>query len=61
MVWKLDKDREALLDHWQTLGQFRQRHPSVGGGVHTDLPQEHGFAFSRTLDDDAVVVYFAGK
>lgn len=61
MVWKLDKDREALLGHWKTLGQFRQRHPAIGGGVHTDLPQEHGFAFSRTLDNDAVVVYFAGK
>ncbi|WP_261817785.1 alpha-amylase [Vibrio gallicus] len=61
MLWKLDAERKALLNHWQVLGQFRQRHPAIGGGVHTDIPQAKGYAFSRTLDDDAVVVYFSGK
>ncbi len=61
MVWKLDAERQALLAHWQTLGQFRQRHPAIGGGVHQDIEQERGYGFSRTLDDDAVIVYYSGK
>ncbi|MFA0698341.1 alpha-amylase, partial [Vibrio sp. 10N.222.49.C9] len=43
MVWKLDAERQALLAHWQTLGQFRQRHPAIGGGVHKDINQERGY------------------
>ncbi|GEA51962.1 alpha-amylase [Vibrio inusitatus NBRC 102082] len=61
MVWKLDAERQALLTHWQTLGQFRQRHPAIGGGVHKDIKQERGYGFSRTLDDDAVIIYYSGK
>ncbi|WP_040890375.1 alpha-amylase [Vibrio ezurae] len=61
MLWKLDAQREDLLEHWQTLGQFRQRHPAIGGGVHKDLKQSRGYAFSRTLDDDAVIVYYSGR
>ncbi|MFA0049543.1 alpha-amylase [Vibrio breoganii] len=61
MVWKLDAERQALLAHWQTLGQFRQRHPAIGGGVHKDIKQERGYGFSRTLEDDAVLVYYSGK
>lgn len=61
MLWDLDEDRSQLLQHWQTLGQFRQRHPAVGAGVHQEINQVHGYGFSRTLDDDKVMVYFAGN
>ncbi|OBT16297.1 alpha-amylase [Vibrio sp. UCD-FRSSP16_10] len=61
MPWALNEQREALLNHWQTLGQFRQRHPAIGGGIHTDLTQARGYAFSRTLNDDSVIVYYSGK
>ncbi|CAM2917669.1 alpha-amylase [Vibrio rarus] len=61
MLWTLDAQRQALLHHWQTLGQFRQRHPAIGGGVHTDLKQARGYAFSRTLENDAVIVYYSGN
>ncbi|GEM78019.1 alpha-amylase [Vibrio superstes] len=61
MVWALDAERQALLAHWQTLGQFRQRHPAIGGGVHKDIKQDRGYGFSRALDDDAVIIYYSGK
>ena len=61
MVWNLNGDQQALLKHWQTVGQFRQRHPAVGAGVHNELPQQQGYAFSRQLGADKVVVAFIGK
>ncbi|MCJ8169267.1 alpha-amylase [Atopomonas sediminilitoris] len=45
----------ALLKHWQTLGQFRMRHPAVGAGQHSQLATQP-YAFMRQLDDDVVVV-----
>ncbi|WP_372078541.1 alpha-amylase [Vibrio amylolyticus] len=60
MVWQLDKDREALLAHWQTLGQFRQRHPAIGAGTHTELKQDNAYVFSRELDGNKIVVAFVG-
>lgn len=41
--------------HYSKLGRFRQAHPAVGAGVHkklADIP----YTFSRTLDEDKVVV-----
>lgn len=61
MIWKLDKERAALLKHWQTLGQFRKAHPAVGAGKHQPLEQKKGFAFSRSLGNDRVVIAFVGK
>ncbi|WLD58146.1 alpha-amylase [Salinispirillum sp. LH 10-3-1] len=59
MLWELDEQREALLAHWQTLGQFRARHPAIGGGAHQKL-SEQPYVFSRQTDTDAVVVAFVG-
>lgn len=57
MIWTLDAKREELLSFWRKLGQFRHQHPAVGAGIHTMLPQKHGYAFSRTLGHDKVVVF----
>ncbi len=51
---------QQLLGHWQTLGQFRQRHPAIGAGQHKQV-SEAPYAFSRTLGDDRVLVVYAGK
>ncbi|WP_156137452.1 alpha-amylase [Vibrio sinaloensis] len=61
MLWKLDTERKALLEHWQTLGQFRQRHPAIGAGQHKLIPNESAYVFSRTLGNDKVVVGYLGK
>jgi alpha-amylase len=61
MTWSLDADRQQLLKHWQTLGQFRQDHPAIGAGNHQEIKQQNGYAFSRTLGADTVVIAFAGK
>ncbi len=51
----------SILSHWQKLGTFRARHPSVGSGQHRKLsaPSEV-YAFARTWSsagtDDSVVV-----
>ncbi|PNI03667.1 alpha-amylase [Vibrio diazotrophicus] len=66
MVWKLDAERETLLKHWQTVGQFRQRHPAIGAGKHQVITQasskqDSPYVFSRTLGEDKVIVAFVGK
>ncbi|KGY10438.1 alpha-amylase [Vibrio sinaloensis] len=61
MLWKLDTERKALLEHWQTLGQFRQRHPAIGAGQHKLIPNESAYVFSRTLGNDKVLVGYLGK
>ncbi|WP_159737375.1 alpha-amylase [Vibrio atypicus] len=61
MNWKLDSERRTLLDHWQILGQFRQRHPAIGAGHHQVLNNESAYVFSRQLADDKIVVAFVGK
>jgi alpha-amylase len=38
-----------ILDHWRTLGRFRQAHPAVGAGQHRSL-QTEPYIFSRTLE-----------
>ncbi len=62
MNWReLQGEKAPLLAHWQRLGQFRARHPAIGGGVQT--PQAHAayYAFSRRLGDDKVMVVWAGE
>ena len=61
MVWQLDEKRQALLKHWQTLGQFRRAHPAIGAGIHKEIKQDGAYVFSRTLGDDKVVVGFVGR
>lgn len=61
MVWALDKEQQALLKHWQTIGQFRKAHPAIGAGQHDVIKQNNAYVFTRTLKDDKVVVVFVGK
>ena len=48
-----------ILRHWQLLGQFRQRHPAIGAGVHQQI-SSLPYVFSRRLSTintkDAVVI-----
>lgn len=51
---------QNLLQHWQKLGQFRNRHPAIGSGLHSklaDLP----YTFSRFSGGDKVVVALAAE
>lgn len=61
MLWQLDSQREALLRHWQHLGQFRQRHPAVGAGKHHVIPNRNAYVFSRILADDKIVAAYVGR
>ncbi len=61
MLWTLDQERQVLLEHWQTMGQFRQRHPAIGAGKHTVIPQRDAYVFSRQLGEDRVVVAYLGQ
>jgi len=61
MLWSLDTERQELLTHWQTVGQFRQRHPSIGAGLHKVIKQDNAYVFSRSLDNDKVIVAFVGE
>ena len=50
----------AILEHWQTLGQFRDRHPAIGAGAHT-LISRQPYVFSRQTGDDRAVIAFGRK
>lgn len=41
-------ETQAVLKHYQLLGQFRKNHPSVGAGVHKML-SESPYVFSRSF------------
>ncbi|MBC7182436.1 MAG: alpha-amylase, partial [Marinobacter sp.] len=62
MNWNAIENGEAsaILEHWQTLGQFRERHPAIGAGEHRLISQQP-YVFSRTHGDDRVVVAFGRK
>lgn len=55
MDWSSLEDpmKQALLRHWQKLGQFRKAHMSVGAGTHVKL-QDSPYVFSRKLDENGV-------
>ncbi len=58
MNW--DSIDQAVLTHWQKIGQFRNNHPAVGAGQHQKLEGDV-YTFSRTYhleeeDEDKVVV-----
>ena len=51
MNW--DSMDQKVLSHWQKVGQFRNKHLSVGAGEHQKLEGE-AYTFSRTyhLEED---------
>ena len=46
MIWE-NNEQQDLFKHWQKLGQFRQRHPSIGAGIHIEISKEP-YTFVRT-------------
>jgi alpha-amylase len=54
----------SLLSHWQRLGRFRSRHPSIAMGLHRVLAHDP-YTFSRTYGKagtrDQVVVVIGGE
>ena len=49
-------ETQALLAHWQKLGQFRKQHRAVGAGTHTQLNKDP-YIFKRELGQkDAVII-----
>ncbi|MGL4827786.1 MAG: alpha-amylase, partial [Vibrio sp.] len=61
MPWQWSVEQQTLLKHWQTLGQFRQRHPAIGAGTHREIAQPNTYLFTRQLGEDKVVVAFVGR
>ncbi|TCP93367.1 alpha-amylase [Cricetibacter osteomyelitidis] len=53
--------KQQLLQHWQKLAKFRQKHTALGAGQHKTLETERYYAFSREQGDDKVMVIWAGK
>ncbi|WP_333599196.1 alpha-amylase family glycosyl hydrolase [Flavobacterium sp.] len=43
-----DAKTKEVLAHWQKLGNFRKKHPAVGGGIHTQISSAP-YVFSRTF------------
>ena len=63
MNW--DSMDQKVLSHWQKVGQFRNKHLSVGAGQHQKLDGD-AYTFSRTYhleedDEDKVVCCLPGK
>lgn len=42
--------------HWTKMLNFRKKHPAVGGGTHSKINVDSGYAFSRVRENDKVVV-----
>ena len=42
---------KAVLEHWQKLGKFRERHPAIGAGVHEELSKKP-YVFKRSYLQD---------
>ena len=54
-----NNDTQAILLHWQKLGQFRRNHPAIGAGTHqmiTEKPYTFYRSFSKDNFKDEVVV-----
>lgn len=51
----------ALVRHWQTLGQFRARHPAIGAGAQRSFHENAYYAFNRQTPDDKVLVVWRGS
>ncbi|UMB61821.1 alpha-amylase family glycosyl hydrolase [Lutibacter sp. A80] len=54
-----DAKTQEILTHWQKLGKFRAKHPSVGAGIHKMISKEP-YVFQRTFSkenfNDSVIV-----
>ena len=62
MPWdQITGERAELLEHWQALGQFRQRHPAVAQGKHIIRNSKGYYAFERQYQDDKVLVVYTGS
>lgn len=62
MNWQDVAGRSAqTVAHWQTLGQFRARHPAIGAGLQTTLSLPQGYGFVRENGQDKVMVVWAGN
>ncbi|PTA97162.1 alpha-amylase [Kluyvera sp. Nf5] len=62
MNWQDINGKAApTLQHWQTLGQFRARHPALGAGKQTTLSLPQGYGFVREHNGDKVMVIWAGN
>ncbi len=60
MPWSLSADQTSILNHWRILGQFRNRHLSIGAGQHSKI-SDSPYIFKRsyavgTSDEDIVVI-----
>ncbi|MPQ47717.1 alpha-amylase [Marinifilum sp. N1E240] len=44
-----DEHTQAVLSHWQKLGQFRRDHPAVGAGMHKMI-SEKPYVFHRSFE-----------
>ncbi|WMN07116.1 alpha-amylase family glycosyl hydrolase [Marivirga arenosa] len=42
---------QEIHKHWQILGQFRKKHPSVGAGIHQKISDDP-YSFVRTLENE---------
>jgi alpha-amylase len=42
---------KEVLTHWQKLGKFRERHPSIGAGMHQMITQQP-YVFYRSFSED---------
>ncbi len=56
----------AVIEHWQKLGSFRDRHPAIGGGAHEDLSDSpymfyRGLRVGSEIDEVVVVVGAEGR
>lgn len=51
-----NSETQKILNHWQKLGQFRDNHMAIGAGKHELISEDNGLVFSRTRNDDKVVV-----
>jgi len=52
---KTDADTEAILKHWQMLGQFIAKHAAVGVGKHQLISEDNGLVFSRVREGDKII------
>ncbi len=54
-----NNETQAILRHWQKLGQFRRNHPAIGAGTHqmiTEKPYTFYRSFSKDDFKDEVVI-----
>ncbi|MCL5127332.1 MULTISPECIES: alpha-amylase family glycosyl hydrolase [unclassified Algibacter] len=49
--FKNNTKTQAILKHWQKLGQFRASHPAVGAGIHQMISQEP-YLFTRRFSKE---------